>query len=67
MSAKWHDSCQEQVKSMKIKTGGKKKKREDLKVWAIIKLTRLFIWKHSKLLGDIMEYKSLNCQVQYIL
>lgn len=26
MSAKWHDSCQEQVKSMKIKTGGKKKK-----------------------------------------
>lgn len=27
MSAKWHDSCQEQVKSMKSKTLGGKKKR----------------------------------------
>lgn len=28
MSAKWHDSCQEQVKSMKSKTSGKKKPKK---------------------------------------
>lgn len=51
---------------MNSKTLGKKK-RKALKVWAIIKLTRLFIWKHIKLLGDIMEHKTLNFQLQYIL